>query len=110
MSIEYFCKCGSPMPCTRHSIKQDAQGVRIYGWRWSRFRNAMVRQLEYALCANPFGLHDGEVRQTHTLDHITPVTGPEDPTFWIGPFQGLCKECDHHKTALDRKEGMTRAR
>jgi hypothetical protein len=38
------------------------------------------------------------------MDHDQRVTGPDDPTFWTGPFNALCHPCHSRKTALEQKE------
>ena len=104
--IQNLCKCGAELPCAKHSRPPNIK--RGYDHRWNKFRNAQIHKPEYAVCADPFRMHVNQVRPTRTLDHIIPVTGPDDSSFWIGPFQGLCKECDIEKTRRDRVAGMTR--
>ena len=41
---------------------------------------------------------------TKDVDHIIPVTGPDDPLFWVySNHQPLCHSCHSKKTAQERR-------
>ena len=70
--------------------------------RWKRYRKAFLA--ENPLCAEC--LRHGETIPADTVDHIVPVTGPDDPTFWDrSNHQALCRSCHSRKT---RREANAR--
>lgn len=122
--------CPHPAPCPTHgrqaqqSIYDDRRGSassRGYGARWQRHRTAVVNlfhshELPRAgLCGvrlpgaqlttdSECTTRNLTVRFT-TLDHIIPVTGPDDPTFFEPTaLQGLCSTCDARKR---QRESLT---
>jgi 5-methylcytosine-specific restriction protein A len=75
---------------------------RGYGSRWQRYRLAFLRR--HPLC----------VRCQHAatvVDHVRPVSGPDDPGFWgEANHQPLCASCHGRKTQTeDRGRGRCRA-
>jgi 5-methylcytosine-specific restriction protein A len=95
--------------CQKHAKQADAyrgsSAARGYGSRWARYRAAFLR--EYPLC----GDRPPTARQTNdsvcqregimtgatVVDHIVPVTGPTDPTFYADQKQALCATCHQAK-------------
>ena len=66
---------------------------RGYGPRWAKYRKMYISQ-------NPLCITCG--RPATDVDHITPVTGPEDPTFFLpSAHQALCHSCHSRKTAAE---------
>jgi 5-methylcytosine-specific restriction protein A len=101
MSITTLCSkrgCREKQPCPNpaHQRNSTRSG---YDYRWQKFRKAYFYQ--YPLCVRCEKL--GIVKSAEHLDHINPVTGADDPTFWIGPFQGLCHSHHSQKTAEDQR-------
>jgi len=55
---------------------------------------------EHPICGDPFKRHVGRYEPTTDIDHIVPVTGPDDPLFWREDnHQPLCHACHSYKTA-----------
>ena len=104
--------------CPTHRRERDAlrrrergtTAERGYGSRWQRYRRWWLTR--YALCGDRA---DGSVsphsrcrqagRGVHAteVDHIVPVTGPDDPTFWQpSAHQSLCRRCHRTKTQQEQ--------
>lgn len=70
---------------------------RGYGSRWQRYATRF-------LDAHPFCESDecDEFTVSECVDHIDPVTGPDDPGFWRPDnHQALCLSCHSRKTATE---------
>jgi 5-methylcytosine-specific restriction protein A len=71
---------------------------RGYTWQWHLFRNAYLR-------ANPLCvrcLTRDLLEPATDVDHIRPVTGPDDPAFFDpSAVQSLCSRCHKEKTARE---------
>lgn len=65
---------------------------------WRRFR--AVQLARSPLCVRC--LAAGTLAHANEVDHIRPVTGPEDPTFYdFTAVQSLCARCHSRKTAVE---------
>lgn len=104
--------------CPQHSIQKayDRQRgtatQRGYGSRWSAYRLRFLDEYPFcgdkpraatatqdSLCAKV-----GLLVKATVVDHIVPVTGPDDPTFYRPEcHQALCERCHNVKRQL---EGM----
>lgn len=83
--------------------KRPSAAARGYDAGWARYRKWFLRQPENVLCACGCG------RPSEEVDHIIPVSGPEDPLFWQGSnHQGLTRACHAAKTQQDRAKGLTK--
>ncbi len=72
---------------------------RGYGGRWQRFRAWFLKR--HPLCVRC-------QRPAVHVDHIVPVTGPNDPNFYKpGNHQALCHACHNRKTSEDVKAAPT---
>lgn len=71
---------------------------RGYNYRWSQYSKSYRE-------ANPLCvkcLEKGILKVNNCVDHIIPVTGPDDPLFWEpSNHQGLCTACHSEKTAKE---------
>lgn len=68
---------------------------RGYGGQWRRYRKSFL--MENPLCACGCG------QPATDVDHIQPVTGPNDPLFWSRDnHQALSHECHSRKTAREQ--------
>ena len=95
--------CPNMQPCPEH-VPRDLRRGRGYGRRWRNFRDAWYRRhgRKCVLC-----LAEGIIEPATELDHIVPLTGPDDPTFFDdAAVQGLCGPCHKRKTARERREGI----
>ena len=74
-------------------------GDRGYGERWRRYRVFYLKRHPICVC--------GCGRPARVVDHIEPVTGPQDPKFWDPTnHQALTVQCHNRKTAQDgRRSG-----
>jgi 5-methylcytosine-specific restriction protein A len=81
---------------TRDQARPTAQQRGYTSARWRRFRAVQLET--HPLCA--WCLAAGRTMQADCVDHITPVTGPDDPTFLrFECVQSLCSSCHSLKTA-----------
>jgi len=101
--------------CTRHKRQEqkrydDERGTaaqRGYGSRWRRY--TLLFKKQHPLCAECE--RQGRVTPVYLVDHIIPVTGPDDPLFWDPEnHQGLCEQCHNIKRATEDKETWRRRR
>ena len=100
--------------------RRGSSSARGYGAEWQRytvwFRDAMFRrQVKNAgLCgARLPGTRntedsrcqaEGRITRGEVIDHITPVTGPKDPTFYDSSnHQLLCQSCHNAKRQRERR-------
>lgn len=80
---------------------RESAARRGYGSRWTEYSRQFRR--DHPLCATCLTM---QRRSPSTLvDHVIPVTGPDDPLFWDERnHQALCRACHAAKTA---REGRT---
>ena|SRR3990167_2466467 len=93
-----------PAHCIRaRSEHRPSAARRGYGYRWQKYVKWFV--MNNPLCVRC--LKEGVTRATTDVDHITPVTGPDDPLFWEpSNHQPLCGRHHKAKTASeDRGKG-----
>jgi 5-methylcytosine-specific restriction enzyme A len=100
-----YPRCPNPAPCAVHSRdRRPSPARRGYGRSWEAFAAAYKR--ENPLC-RPCEAQ-GRYVATYAVDHITPVSGPDDSTFWTGPFQPLCRSCHSRKSMSEMRAGIGR--
>ena len=91
---------GKPGP-RQHDRPSSAR--RGYGRRWQKYREAFLADHPLCQCGTwccPFGCS----RLATDVDHIQPVSGPDDPLFWEeSNHQALAHECHSRKTGRERK-------
>ena len=91
----------------RYDEQRGTAAQRGYGSRWARYARLFKR-------ANPLCracLLRGRVTPVEVVDHIAPVTGPDDPRFWDPEnHQPLCERCHNIKRATEDKETWSRRR
>jgi 5-methylcytosine-specific restriction enzyme A len=86
---------------------------RGYGWRWQRYRDWFVRQVDcpncgrnHALCENLDCQRTGHVALAYAVDHITPHRG-NTALFWDhANHQSLCQSCHNSKANRERRTTM----
>ena len=92
---------GGGSRCSKHAQQDQREydqqrgsaAKRGYGRRWQRYRASFLA--EHPICSRC-----GDVAEA--VDHIQPVTGPDDPLFWEPTnHQGLCQSCHSSKTASE---------
>lgn len=93
-----------PIP-TRPRTREDrpSAAARGYTRRWREYRLSYLR-------AHPLCQAEGCNQPATDVDHVQPITGPDDPLFWdVGNHQGLCHACHSRKTGSeDRGQGRAR--
>jgi len=103
--------------CPAHTRQIDRRRgtayQRGYTSRWADFARRYRRQ--YPLCGmrapgapettDSVCQRDGIVTAAALVDHIVPVTGKDDPSFWTGPFQSLCSSCHNQKRQKESMRG-----
>ena len=111
--------CGRTQPCPEHGPKEQdrrrgTSSSRGYGARWRGYRAwflkrwgtcgarpASAPQTTDSVCAR-----EGLVVQATVVDHIVPVDGPDDPTFYqTSNHQGLCERCHNLKRERESRPG-----
>lgn len=55
------------------------------------------RERHWSLCESV-----GRISAASDLDHETVLSGPDDRTFYVGPFNALCADCHKAKTNVER--------
>jgi len=92
---------GGGSRCVKHAKTEQRQydrqrgsaAKRGYDGKWRRYRAAY-------LARNPVCVHCGDVAEA--VDHIQPVSGPDDPKFFEPEnHQALCASCHSRKTASE---------
>ena len=120
-----FLGCGLPAPCPVHGrpalvrawdVARGTKAERGYGARWERFRRAWLLAMakrhrevaRFGLCgarlpeapasSDSVCAVTGLVTPGIVADHIEPVTGPDDASFYrFASLQLLCRTCDQAK-------------
>jgi HNH endonuclease. len=104
-------KCQTAHVQTYERLRGTAS-ERGYGVRWSRYRRWFLNQ--WQLCGDrPPGAPQTNDSQcaaiglyvaASVVDHIVPVTGPDDPTFFTPQaHQALCETCHNIKRQRESK-------
>ncbi len=107
---------GRCLACAKDTAKQydrirGTASSRGYGSKWARYRAKFLHN--YPLCGDrpQFApeTKDSECAAAglyiaaSVVDHIVPVTGPDDPTFYEPQaHQALCKSCHDKKRQRER--------
>lgn len=95
---------GSRRQRIRERDTRPARQERGYDRRWELYSTAY--RMRHPLCVHC--RKRGRVTLASCVDHIEPVTGPDDPLFWVASnHQGLCHSCHNRKTWADRRRGAT---
>jgi 5-methylcytosine-specific restriction protein A len=80
--------------------RRSTAASRGYDGRWQRFRKIYLAR--HPLCVECE--KEGVIEPATDVDHIKPVTGPNDPDFYYEDnMQALC--CRHHKIKTASKDG-----
>jgi 5-methylcytosine-specific restriction protein A len=104
-----------PACVRRVDVRRGTAAARGYGARWQRYREWFLAQ--YPICGDrPLGAPvttDSVCRaERHptpasVVDHIIPVTGPNDPTFYVPEcHQALCAPCHDAKRSRESRGDM----
>jgi len=71
---------------------------RGYSARWAEY--SRLFRIEHPLCVMCEA--QGRVTASQHVDHIKPMSGPDDPQFWEpSNHQALCQSCHSIKTARE---------
>ena len=82
----------------RYDEERGTAASRGYGSRWARYSRSF--RDEHPLCAEC--QRNGRLKKCDCVDHIIPVSGPDDPLFWEpSNHQSLCYNCHSIKTAKE---------
>ena len=86
----------------RHDTDRGSAHQRGYTARWAKYAASYKR--EHPLCRECES--QGRITPAYAVDHIQPVTGPDDPLFWdTDNHQPLCAICHSRKTATEKGWG-----
>jgi 5-methylcytosine-specific restriction protein A len=107
--------------CSLHMPKPDAyrgtSASRGYGSHWARYRAGFLaahplcgdRTPDAPATTDSLCAKERRVVAASVVDHIVPVTGPDDPTFFEpNAHQALCETCHNRKRqreSLDAQRG-----
>lgn len=96
-TTERYCDQHQELP-RRHDLERPSAAKRGYDRRWRKYVKWFLAQPEHRICACGCG------RLATEVDHIKPVSGPDDPMFWSGSnHQGLTHECHSRKTMSEMR-------
>src|SRR5688572_4946023 len=101
-----YPRCGHLKPCPTHSREnRPSAAARGYGHRWRLYRLQFLK--EHPLCVTCE--RENVLHPATDVDHIEPVTGPDDPLFWEPTnHQALCSPHHSAKTRRDVQQGKFR--
>ena len=91
---------GRCLVCDRQrDVRRGTSCARGYNSaRWRRLRAWHLEQ--HPACVMCWGAD--RVMCATDVDHVIPVTGPDDPKFWdTANLQSLCRRCHSRKTAVE---------
>ena len=92
--------CDQHLRVTRQQYDHDRGTAKQRGYsaRWAQY--SKLYRIEHPLCVVCEA--QGRVTVSQHVDHIKPVTGPDDPLFWEpSNHQALCQSCHSIKTAKE---------
>lgn len=82
-----------------YNKRRGSPTARGYGSRWQKYAKWFLKQEENIMCTG-----EGCDQVSTEVDHIKPVSGPNDPLFWdTSNHEGMCKRC--HSTKTGREGG-----
>jgi 5-methylcytosine-specific restriction protein A len=80
------------------NIARPSASSKGYGVRWRAYRRWYLKR--HPLCVDCQAR--GVLRAAAHIDHIKPVSGPNDPGFWNeANHQALCHSCHSRKTVIE---------
>jgi 5-methylcytosine-specific restriction protein A len=93
---------GSRLPVLRPPETRGTSTQRGYSWRWGKFRRWVLSDRPLCECAE-------HCHQAATdVDHVLPVSGRDDPTFWEEwAVSALAHGCHSRKTGRDKTRNLT---
>lgn len=107
LTAERFCEQHRTEEYKRQDRERGTAAERGYGYRWQKYRAWFLK--ENQLCAEC--KRQGKLTAATLVDHIVPVTGPDDPLFWdTDNHQPLCDRCHNIKRATEDKETWRKRR
>lgn len=85
-----------------YDAQRGTANERGYSARWAKYRKWYLSQPEHALCVRCLAEDPPRLSPATQVDHIKPVSGPDDPLFWEpSNHQPLCETCHSRKTATE---------
>lgn len=110
MQAEAWCAEHRPPPRDgeQRTDARPSSADRGYGAKWKRYSERFRKQHPWCRQCHLAGRRS----PAELVDHIRPVTGPEDPMFWPPTnHQSLCRECHATKTGQEgRTQGTAQPR
>ena len=95
-----YCQQHEKQSRRQYDKDRGTSTARGYGIRWRRYRRLYLA--EHPLCILCAKKTPPAVKAATVVDHIIPVTGPDDPLFWDPDnHQPACAECHNIKTATE---------
>lgn len=102
-----YCDKHRALSYKRQDELRGTASQRGYGSRWARYARIYKRANPLCRACEAQGI----VTPAYVVDHIEPVTGPDDPLFWEpSNHQGLCERCHSIKRVTEDKETWRKRR
>lgn len=93
-----YCEKCEPTERNSYDRTRGSSTERGYGRRWREYALWFLNLPENRICKCGCG------RMSKEVDHIVPISGPDDPLFWESSnHQGLTKECHSEKTMRETR-------
>lgn len=101
LGLTPYCEKHTKVKAEEAKIKDKYRGTassRGYGYRWSKASKLYRENNPLCIMCQKKGI----LKLNNCVDHIEPVSGPDDPKFWDETnWQGLCTTCHGIKTASE---------
>jgi 5-methylcytosine-specific restriction protein A len=97
------CPHFSPCPVHVELVRTDARrssSTRGYGYRWRLYRDGFLSVPRLCAC----GCRQMVTVENGVVDHIVPVSGPDDPLFWE-PTNHQAMVRGHHSKKTASSDG-----
>jgi 5-methylcytosine-specific restriction enzyme A len=97
-----FCLQHTRAEYRAHDTRRGTPTERGYSYRWRKYTEHYKKN-------NPLCVEckkQGKITPVYCVDHIIPISGPDDPLFWdANNHQSLCESCHNKKTAKEKGWG-----
>lgn len=122
LTRERYCATCAPLQQqVKHSVYDSQRGTsteRGYDSRWRKYRTWFLSQ--HPLCgqrdasaietADSRCQQSGRIKAATVVDHIVPVSGPNDPEFYaIANHQAMCDGCHNAKRQRESQQAARRS-
>jgi 5-methylcytosine-specific restriction protein A len=86
-------------------VPRKSAHERGYGARWQRYTKWFLAG--HPICQCTDCTVNGTIKAATDVDHVKPVSGPDDPLFWEPTnHQAMAHDCHARKTAREKAAGL----